>query len=457
MAKDRTIKAHNDHNVYILGAGFSAEAGLPLIKDFMNRMRDAAAWLETKGGREREIQAIESVLEFRLQAAAAAYRVPIDVENIEELFSLVSASGDRELVQAMPLAIAATLDYAQTTAPSVIETQGFSVGSVIQLEQKPDDWGQIPSQFAVGLQNEQPKRDWHSCPSYDSYLGLMCGYFNKRAADRRETIITFNYDLLIEEALNHLGIEYNYVVTGNRITETGEEQFEILPLPTTGLPLLKLHGSVNWVSPEITKEHPNSKSKSGNTQTDLQHLVRSVAGSFQQISVFEKYEALRRYQADQRPYLVPPTWSKSLQAPLTVVWDAAVKALRTATRVIILGYSIPLTDQHFRYLLAAGLQGNISLRKVFFVNPALADGRAEIQLKERLFGRLGLLREEHLEQGVVELVPLTVRQFFGESNDSAGESCRLRIGRPFNPQADHYKPDALWRCYSHSGGGAIFV
>ena len=34
-------KAHNDHNVYILGAGFSAQAGLPLITDFMNRMRDA--------------------------------------------------------------------------------------------------------------------------------------------------------------------------------------------------------------------------------------------------------------------------------------------------------------------------------------------------------------------------------------------------------------------------------
>ena len=44
-----TATAYNDHNVYILGAGFAAEAGLPLIKDFMNRMRDAAAWLEVQG------------------------------------------------------------------------------------------------------------------------------------------------------------------------------------------------------------------------------------------------------------------------------------------------------------------------------------------------------------------------------------------------------------------------
>ncbi len=63
-----TATAYNDHNVYILGAGFANEAGLPLIKDFMNRMRDAAAWLEAQGGREREQEAIGRVLEFRLRA-----------------------------------------------------------------------------------------------------------------------------------------------------------------------------------------------------------------------------------------------------------------------------------------------------------------------------------------------------------------------------------------------------
>ena len=78
-------KAYNDHNVYILGAGFSAEAGLPLIKGFMNRMRDAAAGLADLPGREREVKAIERVLELRLRAAAAAYRLPLDCENIEEL------------------------------------------------------------------------------------------------------------------------------------------------------------------------------------------------------------------------------------------------------------------------------------------------------------------------------------------------------------------------------------
>ncbi len=93
MDHAETKKAHNDHNVYILGAGFAADAGLPLIYDFMERMRDAAAWLAEQGGRDTEVNAIEEVLVFRHRAAGAAYRTPLDVENVEELFSLASARG----------------------------------------------------------------------------------------------------------------------------------------------------------------------------------------------------------------------------------------------------------------------------------------------------------------------------------------------------------------------------
>ena len=70
LTSDPTLKAHNDHNVYILGAGFSAAAGLPLIKDFMNRMRDAATWLGPQADREREFAAIDRVLRFRLEVGS---------------------------------------------------------------------------------------------------------------------------------------------------------------------------------------------------------------------------------------------------------------------------------------------------------------------------------------------------------------------------------------------------
>jgi len=79
------IAYHNDHNVYILGAGFSYEAGYPLVRNFMDKMRECASWQKDHG---RETKEIEAVLKFRLEAASAAYRVNFDPDNIEDLFSL---------------------------------------------------------------------------------------------------------------------------------------------------------------------------------------------------------------------------------------------------------------------------------------------------------------------------------------------------------------------------------
>src|SRR5437899_10255807 len=77
-------------NVYLLGAGFSADAGLPTIAEFLNQMRDSTDWLGQQG-REAELTAVDAVLEFRHNAAAAGYRVNVDLDNIEDLFSLAAA------------------------------------------------------------------------------------------------------------------------------------------------------------------------------------------------------------------------------------------------------------------------------------------------------------------------------------------------------------------------------
>lgn len=39
--------------------------------------------------------------------------------------------------------------------------------------------------------------------------------------------------------------------------------------------------------------------------------------------------------------------------------------------MIVLAFSIPPTDLHFKYLLAAGRQENYSLREIVFVNPGM--------------------------------------------------------------------------------------
>lgn len=118
----------------------------------MNRTRDAAAWLHTQTGRQREITAIEEVLDFRLRAAAAAYRVPLDVEDVEELFSLASAREGEGLAEDMSLAIAATLDFArhdfqEREAKRPKEYRFYQVGVL-----DPSNWAQ-PSNWGPPLSN----------------------------------------------------------------------------------------------------------------------------------------------------------------------------------------------------------------------------------------------------------------------------------------------------------------
>lgn len=376
----------------------------------MNRMRDAAPWLEEQGGRDRERKAIERVLAFRLTAAAAAYRVPIDVEDVEQLFSLASASGREQIAEDMALAIAATLDYAQNVASATPVEQRPQIGVLNQIGwKKPADWDAPLPYVAEQAKTGQRKGEWYCCPPYHFYLGVMAGYFNKGGSDRSDTIISFNYDTTVEDALRSLGVRFSYGFSGKTVNfgpDSGGFVSEEDASRRT-LRLLKIHGSVNWAIP----------GKVG-----------------QKLTLYGGYEQVRTQNLS--PFLVPPTWRKVFTGQLADIWDSAVDALRTATRIIVLGYSIPVTDQHFKYLLGAGLQDNITLRKVFFVNPALSEENERRKLEGRLFDSPGLFRRDHVEQGVIELIPTDTKEFLTGPHDiHAREPYRERMGRSMNPKS----------------------
>lgn len=105
---DDDTDVFTNHNVYILGAGFSKNAGMPVIKDFLNEMRTSLNWLKQE--HRAEAAATKEVLLFRKHAASAALRVDLNVENIEDLFSLAAALGQEDLTENISAAIAATIE-----------------------------------------------------------------------------------------------------------------------------------------------------------------------------------------------------------------------------------------------------------------------------------------------------------------------------------------------------------
>lgn len=201
------------------------------------------------------------------------------------------------------------------------------------------------------------------------YLAMMCGIIKTaRSTNKRNTLVTFNYDTIVEDALISLNQPFDYGIEPGDIKSNAFAETEI---GSQNLPLLKLHGSMNW----------------GVNQVD------------DHVSIYKDYSHLR--ESGDLPLLVPPTWRKTFSGALTNVWEHTLKAISEATRIIIIGFSIPPTDVHFKYLLAAGLRDNISLKRIYFVNPHTGSINNLFQI----------LRKDLYEQDIVRFANSNSRDF----------------------------------------------
>jgi hypothetical protein len=369
-----TARLENDHNLYILGAGFSKDAGLPLVSDFLRRMRDTHPWL-LQEGRKVEAKAVESVLEFRLRAASAAYWVTLDLENIEELFSLASIS-DEALSKDIRLAIAATIDYSAQTHPTLekeVYVENLPFGEKVP-------W----------LRGDPATDKTFKIFPYTYYVARLLGLFGPPTDERKNTFITFNYDTILENALGSLRVPFSYGINPGEwdadpsVADSDHTQ-------SHSVDVLKLHGSVDWARPS-------------------DRLTR-----------YKKHQNIR--ETNLVPELIPPTWKKVFPSPLNQVWERAVYQLKRATRVIIIGFSMPPIDMHFKYLMAAGLQQNVSLRQILFVNPKAKEieGRAKKVLREAYVKPADA---PELEIWPIQFEPLDLHRF------TIGTDWVDKIGRP---------------------------
>ena len=141
----------------------------------------------------------------------------------------------------------------------------------------------------------------------------------------------------IEKALQRIGRAFGYAI--KNIKWDGPHTLEGSPLS-----VIKLHGSINWY------------------QSD-QNTISVADDPWKLISDPSLY-----------PLLTPPTWNKSsFLNILPQLWQSAVNAISRATRIIVIGYSMPQTDPYFKYLLAAGLKDNYDLQKFSVINPTSLD------------------------------------------------------------------------------------
>jgi len=183
--------------------------------------------------------------------------------------------------------------------------------------------------------------------------GRDCRWHARLASALRtgDSVLSFNYDTLIDRALRSVGGKRWVPATGYGFAVAdGADGWAPLPSPGPAvarpIKLLKPHGSLNWhVDPD-------------------RHAVSLVG----------------EYATSTATSIVPPTWDKSDAAewPWIDVWRAARKVLGSARMLVVVGYSVPATDQLSQALLRADVN---KLSALVVVNP---DGEARRRVVEVL-------------------------------------------------------------------------
>lgn len=174
-----------------------------------------------------------------------------------------------------------------------------------------------------------------------------CAWHDRIAHAMRngDAVISFNYDVLIDEALSRLGdgkwkADCGY---GLKLID-GVDEWSAASTPGAFprkeyVRLLKPHGSLHWVLVNQAEERLRLESDA--------YAQRPAKGN-----------------------IIPPTWDKTIlgEWPWKPIWKEASAMLQRTRCLIVIGYSVPQTDLTSQALIRSSLSGG-QLRLVVVANP----------------------------------------------------------------------------------------
>lgn len=303
-------------NIVILGAGASKSAGAPLMFDFLDRAESILVAGQC-GKFESDFKRVFAGIRALHHTLAKAR---LDVNNLESVFCAFEMAELCGRLDGIPgdgvggLCTSMQNVILRTLEMSV-QFQQRSDGAILP----PIGYNELSEHFGNSV-----KKDW--------------------------AFITFNYDLALDVAL--------------RIGTASDPDYGFGSTATGGQPLLKLHGSLHW--------HENT-----------QHGVQSVplasllTGNHRRSTMPNRwYIVVSDSHGFGTPVVVPPTWRKGDHyMQISSVWRRCAQELADAENIYVCGFSLPETDQFFRYLFAVGSSTASRMKSftVFDPNPEVED------------------------------------------------------------------------------------
>jgi len=292
MKQSNHKKETRQRRVFILGAGVSASAGIAVARDIL---RTSIVQLAESSDSEKADR-VHKLLTYLYPGFEEELR---NYPNIEDFLNL--------------------LEMAQK-----FNTEEF-IESKVWSEKRLDEVKLITVK-AVTEYIWERMRDKDRQRNVDEFVRL--------AMKPCDTIITFNWDLIIERSLENYPKNPAFEYTYSRKRKS------------KAFSLLKPHGSIDWFKKSVVKNLDPS--------ADTLHLDKELC-------VFPYFSrAPSPKLLDAVPVIVPPVAAKEFEfAFLKKTWRGVYRAVSDATELYIIGYSLPKEDQFARLVLRRALRYNI--------------------------------------------------------------------------------------------------
>lgn len=315
------------NTVFILGAGASKQAGAPLMNEFLDTAR--ALWKSGQIGDAAE--SFKRVFQGISELQQVHSKSQLDIQNVESVFAAFE--------------MGKTLKKFGSYSPDQIEDLIKAMRQVIV--QTIETTVKLP----VGKEGIRPV----AAPPYGKLASLI-HYLREEAKPRTDvSLVTFNYDMAVDYSfyVNNIHVDYGL----------GKDNGD--------LPVLKLHGSLNWaycstcekVIPWYLHEFFKKRSWQIFPGDDRRYVTLNIG------SQLDKFTHCNS-EVHKEPVIVPPTWNKTeYHQTLSQVWSRAASELSDAENIFVIGYSLPESDAFFRYLYALGTVGKTPLTRFWVFNP----------------------------------------------------------------------------------------
>jgi NAD-dependent SIR2 family protein deacetylase len=313
--------------VFILGAGASVDSGAPTMAGFIDK---ADALRRGPPGLAKEDQQSFDLVFRGINALRAAHsKATLDIDNIESVF------GAFEMARLAGRLAPLNGDEVAALNPAMRRLIVTTLGRSIRL----------------------PVRGRQVDPAvpYSDFGSLVARI--QRSNLGPVSFITFNYDLNLDYMLHF---------------KLGGADYCFDDAPGPGVPLMKLHGSVNWFRCKCGTIAPwglQAFLKSFNWDRALLTDKVEWVDGLDLAPHVKHFEHCAGQPCEPDPIIVPPTWNKSEYHQVANVWKHAAHHLSDAENIIVIGYSLPESDQFFRFLFALGTIGDGRPQRFWIIDP----------------------------------------------------------------------------------------